>query len=194
MKDLDKRINDLVLKLNTVENIDKINIPILDGFKIVKNEITKDSNVILVATKGNTIEQFLTEGTIPEEVSIDEKIDEVIGNIDKQIKKNPLYKNKQYMKFYKTYKNKDFEFYIYIQDVITGTVTSTSFIRQINAYFIEPRGREFCQISLAAGRYKKGEEFKLINDIKNLEEDKITNILYVSLTNILDNMRYKDNN
>ena len=192
MEELDKRIYNFVSKLNTVENINRINIPILDDFKIVKNEITKDSNVILVATKGNTVEQFLTEGTIPEEVSLDEKIKEIISNIDKQIKNNPLYKNKKYMELYGEYENKDFNFKIYIQDVLTGTITSTSFIRQINAYFIEPIGREFCQISLAAGRYKKSNEFKTLDEIKNIKEDEINSSLYKSLITLLDNINYKE--
>ena len=191
MEKLEKKINDLVIKLNTVENIDKMNIPILDDFKVLRNEITKDSNVILVAKKDNTIEQFLTEGTIPEEVSIDEKVDEVISNIDRQIRNNPLYKNRQYMKFYKEYDNGTFKFLIYIQDILTGTKKSTSFVRQANAYFIEPNGREFCQVSIAAGRYAKSEETPIIDEIKDIENDKITTILIKNLYLILDNLKYK---
>ena len=191
MEKIDKRIKDMVLKLNTIENISKINIPILDDFKVLRNEITKDSNVILVAKKDNTIEQFLTEGTIPEEVSIDEKVDEVISNIDKQIKNNPLYKNRKYMNFYKEYDNGSFKFLIYIQDILTGTKTSTSFIRQINAYFIEPIGREFCQVSIAAGRYAKSEDTPLLDEIKEIEKDELTTILIKNLYIILDNLKYK---
>ncbi len=192
MEELDKRINKLINKLNTVENVNNLNIPILDGFKVLKNEIDSDSNIIFVASKDNIIEQFLTEGTIDETITIEKKINKIINEIDKQVKKNPLYKNKKYITKYKNYNNGTFDYNIYVQDIITGTSTSPSFIRQLNAYFIEPLGREFCQVSISAGRYKISKEFKLINDINKLEEDIIIKDLEKSLLYILDNLNYKN--
>ena len=192
MEELDKRIKKIINKLNTIENINNLEIPILDNFKVLKSEIDSESNVIFVASNGNTIEQFLTEGTVDETVKLENKIKEIINTINKQVKNNPLYKNRNYIKKYKTYNNGTFDFMIYIQDIITGTSTNTSFIRQLNAYFIEPEGREFCQVSLSAGRYRVFEEYKLINDINKLEEDKIIIELDKSLTKILDNLKYKN--
>ena len=192
MEELDKRIKKIINKLNTIENINDLEIPILDNFKVLKSEIDSESNVIFVASNGNTIEQFLTEGTVDETVKLENKIKEIIATINKQVKNNPLYKNRNYIKKYKTYNNGTFDFMIYIQDIITGTSTNTSFIRQLNAYFIEPEGREFCQVSLSAGRYRVSEEYKLINDINKLEEDKIIIELDKSLTKILDNLKYKN--
>ena len=77
MEELDKRVSKLINKLNTIENINNLDIPILDGFKVLKNEIDSESNIIFVAGKGNTIEQFLTEGTVDETVKLEDKIKEI---------------------------------------------------------------------------------------------------------------------
>ena len=192
MEELDKRVSKLINKLNTIENINNLDIPILDGFKVLKNEIDSESNIIFVAGKGNTIEQFLTEGTIDETVKLEDKIKEIEKLLDKQVKNNPLYKNKDYIKRYKKYNNGTFDFDIYVQDIIAGTSTSTSFVRQLNAYFIEPQGREFCQVAVSAGRYKVSDSFKLINDINKLEEDIIIKELDKALITILSNLKYKN--
>ena len=191
MEELDEKILKLVNKLNTIENVNNLDIPILDGFKVLKNEITSDSNIIFVAGKDNTIEQFLTEGTVDETVKVEDKIKEITKYLDNQVKNNPLYKNRKYITKYKQFNNGTFDFEIYVQDIITGTSTNTSFIRQLNAFFIEPQGREFCQVSLSAGRYRVSEKYKLINDIKKLNDDVIIKELDKALLIILNNLKYK---
>ena len=57
-------------KANTIQNVDRLLIPILEGFKVVKQDIfNKDSNTFFVAVKNNTLEQFQTDGELKEKES-----------------------------------------------------------------------------------------------------------------------------
>lgn len=181
-------------KANTIQNVDRLLIPILEGFKIVKQDVfNKDSNSFFVAMKNNTIEQFQTDGALREKESFEERIDKVLDEIKDSVKDNELYKgNNDYIVYYKNYDNNFFDFRIYLQDILVGTKEDLKFIRQINAFFVEGIGNEFCQISLASGQYKVSDKFKLLKDIKEYNKDEIIKGLDQGLKVIIDNIIYKD--
>lgn len=181
-------------KANTIQNVDRLLIPILEGFKVVKQDIfNKDSNTFFVAVKNNTLEQFQTDGELKEKESFEERIDKVIKDIKNTVKNNELYKgNNDFIVYYKNYDNNFFDFKIYIQDILVGTPDDPKFIRQMSAFFVEGIGNEFCQVSLAAGQYKVSDKYKLLKDIKEYNKDEIILSLEQGLKVIMDNIIYKD--
>ena len=181
---------DIAKKLNTIENINRLKIPILDGFELLEHD--KTSKIIFIAKKDNIIEQFLTDGALIDDETIDERIDKIILEITKEVGTKPLYKKGTIMKFLKLYSNEGIDYHIYVQDILKGTPSDRKLIRQLNAYFVEPVGKEFCQMSLATGLYPVGERFKLLKDIKDLKNDELTKTLEIGLDIILKNIKYKD--
>ncbi len=180
----------LAQDLNTKQNINRLNIPILDGFELIEHE--PNSKVIFIAKRDNIIEQLLTDGMLIDDETVDERIDKIINETTKNIGNKPLYKKGVIMKFFKTLKKSDFTYYIYVQDILKGTPSDRKLIRQLNAYFVEPIGKEFCQLSLATGFYPVGDRYKLLKDIDDLSKDELTKSLEIGLDLILKNISYKE--
>jgi len=189
---LERAIN-LAKNMNTLINYQSLAIPVLDDFILVQRNLTDPNHkVIFVAVKNNTMEQFIGDGILGEKESVDDRIEKIIGEIKEEIKDNELYKgNKEYLCYYKNYDNDNFDFKIYIQDILSGTPEDIKFARQLSAYFVEPKGNEFYQVSVAAGSYSTKEGYKLLRDIGNYEQDEIIKGLEQNLRLIMDNIIYK---
>ncbi len=185
--ELEEKVVQIAQLVEEAENdtLKDLFIPILDGFN--KTPDTDDKH--MVAVRGNTIEQFYNDGALKEGESLDEKIIKVQNETVESLPSKELYHDDAF-KFFEKYDTDIFEFYVYAQDILIGTKEDLSFIRQMNAYFISPVTNEFCQVSLAAGRYKVSDEHKLVKDIEKLEEDEITKGLIDGLRLIMDNIRY----
>ena len=59
----------------------------------------------------------------------------------------------------------------------------------MNAYFVEPKSKEFCQLSLAIGQYLKS-EYKLLREIDDLNRDVLIKNLEKAMMIIMDNIVY----
>ena len=189
-ENLEKALN-LAKKLNSISNAERLSIPVLDGFDITREE-QPYSNVVFLAQKDNMIEQFIVDGSLEDEETITQRIEKVVEAIRDKTDKNPLYEKENYIYNYRTYKNDLFDFYIYVQDIIIGTKKNKQFIRQLNAYFIEPEEKEFCQVSVASGPYIPSDDNPLISEIKELSSNRIINNIDSALNIILDNISYRD--
>ena len=177
-------------RMNTMDNLNRLNIPILDGFEILEHD--PNNKIIFIARKDNILEQLLTDGMLIDDETIDDRIEKVMSEITKETHSKPLYKKGVVIKFFKLITSEGIDFHIYVQDILKGTPSDKKLIRQLNAYFVEPVGKEFCQLSLAAGLYPVGERYKLLGDIINLNDDELTKSLEVGLDLILRNIKYKD--
>lgn len=165
-------------------------IPILDNFEIL--EQNKDlSSSFFVAKYHNNIEQFYVDGVLDENESLEDHIKKVNNSIEDNVSNNNLYQDKNYMIYFKAYQTSEFTFKIYLQDILTGTSDKLNFIRQITAYFINDQTNEFCQLSLASGPYEVNEQYKLLDNIQDLDKDIIIKNLDKSLTVIMDNIHYE---
>ncbi|MBQ4031440.1 MAG: hypothetical protein II625_06765 [Bacilli bacterium] len=181
-------------KMNTLIDFNLLSVPVLDDFILVQKNLTDpNNNIIFVAVKNNTLEQFLGDGMLEPNESFDDRIEKVINQMKEESKRSPLYEgNDEFLVYYKNYDNENFDFKIYVQDILTGTKDNLKFIRQMSAFFVEPKGNEFYQICMGAGAYAKSNKFKLLKDIKEYEKDEINIGLERNLKLIMDNLTYRD--
>ena len=184
---------ELAKNMNTLINYQSLAIPVLDDFIVVQRNLTDPNHkIIFVAIKNNTIEQFIGDGMLEAKESVDDRIEKVVKEIKEEVKDNKLYDgNEEYLCYYKNYDNDNFDFKIFVQDILSGTKEDIKFARQLSAFFVEPNGNEFYQISVAAGSYAVNKGYKLLKDIKNYEEDEIIKGLETNLKLIMDNIIYK---
>ena len=189
---MDKAI-EIAKNMNTMINYQSLAIPVLDDFIVVQRNLTDPNHkIIFVAVKNNTLEQFLGDGVLGEKESFDDRIEKVVNEIKEEVKTNKLYDgNKEFLCYYKNYDNDNFDFKIYIQDILSGNEEDIRFARQLSAFFVEPNGNEFYQISIAAGSYSVNKGYKLLKDINKYEEDEIVKGLEANLKIIMDNIIYK---
>ena len=182
----EKTIIEAATKTNSLVNIQDLTIPVLDDF-VVQQNVKMDSKFIFVATKNGAVEQFLTDGQLIDDEDFEERVEKVLNGIRREVRNNPLYEgNGRYIDFYKFHKTDLFNFKIYIQDIL---IDKEHFIRQMNAYFVEPKSKEFCQLSLAIGQYLKS-EYKLLREIDDLNKDVLIKNLEKAMMIIMDNIVY----
>ena len=180
--------------MNTLINFNLLSVPVLNDFILVQKNLTDPNNkIIFVAMKNNTLEQFLGDGVLAQNESFEDHLDKVINQMKEESKKSNLYEgNDEFLVYYKNYDNENFDYRIYVQDILTGSQDKLKFVRQMSAFFVEPTGNEFYQVSVAAGQYVKSNKFKLLKDIKNYEQDEIIRGLEKNLKQIMDNITYRD--
>ncbi len=182
----DDIVFEAVVKSNSLANVMDLTIPVLDGF-VVQQNIKLNSKHIFVATKDGAIEQFLTDGTLADGEDFEERVEKVLNGVRREVRNNPLYAgNGRYLDFYKFHKNNLFNFKLYVQDII---IDKTHFVRQMNAYFIEPKSNEFCQLSLSIGQYLRS-EFKLLREMDDYKQDVLIKSLEEAMVLIMDNIVY----
>ena len=165
-------------------------IPILDNFEVMAEGNERNNN-FFVAKYENTLEQFINDGFLKETETFEEHIKQVNLSIKNAVSDNELYKDKNFIMYYKTYETTEFLFKIYLEDILVGTTEHLNFVRQMNAYFVNNQTNEFCQISLATGPYSPSERFKLLDNIQDIDNDELVKILDKSLTVIMNNIRYE---
>jgi len=184
----------LAKSMNTLTNLEKITIPVLDGFELEEINLTDPNHrTVFIAKKNNTLEQFFGDGALNENESFDDRVELVVKQMTEKLKKLPVYEgNNEFLVYYKNYDSPYFDFKIYIQDILTGTKEKIMFTRQLSAFFVEPQGNEFYQISVSAGKYAVSEEHKLLKDIEDYEKDEINIGLDDALTLIMDNITYRE--
>lgn len=168
------------------ESLRHLFIPILDGFETTPDTTTDK----MVAVKGNTLEQFIIDGVLNRGERVEDRIEKVEQSLQDELPNKELYSGPM-LRYIEDYETDFFNFKIYAQDILAGTKDELFFIRQINGYFVNPTTNEFCQISIAAGRYRVNETNKLLKDIEDLEEDVITSDLRKALMIIMDNIKYE---
>lgn len=168
-------------KMNYISK-NELYIPILDGFKIT---ITNKNGFSASNNKG-ILEQFLFEDALEDSETINDRIDKVINSSIDFAKQNNVSLTKENILFVQDYKT-IFDFKIYIQDI---DIFQNKFIRQVNAYFVEPKTNIFYQISIAAGPYFYSSENFTVSKISNVEDNIFIKPLLEMLKTILKNIKY----
>ena len=93
--------------------------------------------------------QVAIDGEMQLGETFENRIQRVVDKtVDYMKKSNCSHPDKNYF-YLKDYTNGAFNFKIYVQDIVTGGRV----IRMLNAFFIEPKYKEFYQISFSAGPF-----------------------------------------
>ena len=160
-------------------------IPLLKELKV---RSVDDPHVVLFADGDYLCEQLINDGFI-EEKDVDLHIDRVIDNAKsfmKDIRCKELDKN---FLFHKELKTSLFHFKIYVQDIVFDD-DGYKIIRQFNAYFYEPRMKDFYQFSLSSGPYDYSTTTIQVGEI-NLISDEITKKLDHQMDLLLNYIKYQ---
>lgn len=160
-------------------------IPLLKGLEV--REID-DPQVVLFADNENLCEQLINDGFILEK-DVDDRIQLVIEKTKafmrdihcKELEKNFL--------FHKKIDTSLFHFQVYVQDIVFND-DGLKIIRQFNAYFYEPKMKDFYQFSLSGGPYDYSTTTIRVGEI-DLVDDEITKKLGHQMDLLLNNLKYQ---
>ncbi len=172
--------------MNYRQHASQLKIPILNGFNVEKND---NPQTILLASGHGYTEQLISDGFI-EEGEFEERIKLAINKSKEFMKDNGLDDVDNSFTYFKDYHNGLFHFKVYIQDMIINDGNDRKIIRQMNAYFIEPKMHDFYQLSLAVGPFKMPTKFLKIEK-SELKNDKVTQTLNNLMKKLLINLKYK---
>lgn len=169
-----------------------LSIPLLNQLKQVESD---DPQVVLYAiSEDQTIdEQLLITSPLFEGETFDMRINHTIADLNKTLLDSPQYLEGTQCFFYKDYKNKDFDFKVYVQDVIAKTnETKTVILRMVLAYFLEPKFNVVYRLSITCGPFNYPSNDLILGKV-DLENDKVTKILIGLLEQLMDNLVYRTN-
>ncbi len=165
-----KIINDL--------NSQSIFIPLIDGFTIQ----IKNKNGFLAANKLNFTEQFVSK---KKNNNLDELIEMDIKSSIEYGKIRDITLDNDNIKFIKEI-NYCFKFKLYVMDLI---LNNDSYIRKIDAYFINDRNGTFNVITLATCPFSLNNTTILLKNIDDYSSDRIIKYLEESMLLIIKNIK-----
>ena len=190
----EQNINDTAIKMAQTLNLklhaEQLFIPLINNFKI---EQVQDPQMILSATDGMFIEQLVSDGPMNPNETFEQRINLVEKNTLNFMKSHSSLNNEQNLFFYKDYSNGIFNYKIYVQDFIVNVQNTTKVIRQLNAYFIEPKFNDFYQLTIASPALQMPTEILKLG-VVDIASDQITQSLDNLLKLLMDNLKYKDDN
>ena len=149
-----------------------LDVPILNGLKIIP--IDNQPNLIFLAKDDIVIEQFLCDGTLNNNETFEDRINNVLNSNSKSNNDNL---NVMEPKYIRDYGNDIFNYKIYSQDLV---INNTKVIKQVYAFFVDKNTNTFYQISLSMGQF----------NIEEFNNDNISNELYNMLILIIHNIKY----
>lgn len=144
-------------------------IPILEGYNLIENP---PRALFIAKAEDNSTEQYIEEGKLRNNESYTERLDNIIHTTEEMLEYNNFQKTK--LLFIKDYETELLKFKIYLQD----NIKDNQCIRQLNAYFIDPKSNYIYQIILSAPPLN-------INDIN----DNVLKNIYRRLSTILNNIK-----
>ena len=172
--------------LNYKKHAEILNVPIIQGFEI-KND--NNPQTILLAAKEGFVEQLVSDGPIGND-NFEDRVNLVINNTKQFMKNNSEENVDNSFIYYKDYSNGLFNFKIYVCDMVMTVTGERKIIRQFNAYFVEPKMRDFYQLSLSAGPFAFPTE-QLKAGTLDLVNDQTTILLNNLMQVLMDNLKYK---
>ena len=179
MSDKDEIIRNIAADLNTYLDADILDVPIIDHFKVQEGF---SPNIMFVAVSDDDyIEQLVFDSVLPEEMTVEQKIDQVITDTIQEMKNNELNNPEENLFYYKDHKAL-FDYKVYVQNFVKDIEDSTILIKQFNVYFMEPKTRNFYQLSLSSGPM----------DYNTVDQKELEKQLYFILEKILDDISYSE--
>lgn len=178
---------DITNLMNYRKHAEILSIPVLDKFEIKRDD---NPRTILLATREGIVEQLIVDGHI-EVNQFDERITSVINSSKKFMEKSGCQNVENSFIYYDEYNNGVFIFKLYFSDMIIPKNGKFQIIRQLNAYFIEPKMKDFYQLSLSVGPFKyPNEELKV--GVIDLNNDLVSRSLIELMKKLMNNLKYKN--
>lgn len=147
-------------------------IPILDGYSLVDNPVKA---LFVAKAEDNSTEQYIEEGKLRDNESYSERLQNIIQT-QESLQESHNFQKSPFL-FIKDYETDILKFKIYLQD----NVREGQCIRQLNAYFLDPKSNFIYQIVLSAPPL----------NIKDINDNVLKNI-YRRLSTILNNIKYNN--
>ena len=185
-KDLHQTAADAARIMNYRKHAEQLSVPVLKGF-----ERKDDGNplTILLAEGYGFTEQLTSDGHI-ESDQFEQHVDLAINNTKQFMLNNGCENVDGSFIYYKDYKSETFQFKLYFCDMIAQVGGERKIIRQLIAYFFEPKMRDFYQLTLSVGPFAMPTE-KLKPGIIDLQDDQVTATLDKMMTTLMDNIQYR---
>lgn len=170
--------------INYKLHAEQLDIPILEGFQI---EEIDNPRTILFAIGKEYIEQITSDGFVGKG-EFEERINYIIDCTKVFMRDNKCENVDDSFTFYEDYNNGIFDFKLYFQDMIIPLVNEIRIVRSLNAFFIEPKMKDFYQVTLSASPIVLS-----TNEPKKIdsEYDKVSSNLDILMKKILSNLKYK---
>ena len=178
--------SDMARLINYKLHAQILDIPVFVGFQ---EKQPNDSQTILLATKDEITEQLVSDGYI-EKDDFENRIELVINNTKEWMKSNGFSNVNDSFMYYKDYSNGIFDFKIYFQNMIRMNDSKKYVIRNVIAYFYEPRFQDFYQFQIGEYFDYPLENFKL-GEI-DLDNDEAAKTLVKMMNKLLVDLKYKD--
>lgn len=173
--------------MNYRMHAEQLLVPMLDDF-----EVKDDGNpqTIMLAEGHGFTEQLTSDGYI-EDGQFDQRIDLVINNTKQFMEISGCENVDDSFIYYKDYDNGVFKFKMYVCDMVIQAGSEKKIIRQLIAYFVEPKMHDFYQFSLSAGPFAMPTEQLKPGSI-DLQNDQVMIALDNLMKILMDNLKYKD--
>ena len=178
---------DMARMMNYRLHAEQLFVPVLNGFQI---ENDNNPQTILLASGHGYIEQLTSDGHI-DDGQFEQRIDLVIKNTKDFMRSNNCENVDNSFIYYKDYNNGIFNFKLYFQDMIIPVQNEKKVIRNLLAYFVEPKMHDFYQFSLGAGPFTMTTELLKVGTV-DLQSDQVTMALDKLMKQLLDNLKYKN--
>jgi len=179
--------NDMARIANYRLHAENLSVPVMNGFEVLNNN---NPQTILLATGHGFTEQLVSDGHI-EDGEFEKRIELVITKTKDFMKANGLENVENSFIPYKEYNSEVFNYKLYVQDLIIPSNGEKSVIRNMIAFFVEPRMKDFYQLCIGVGPLKMPTEQLKIGVI-DLQNDLITQSLDNIMKTLMDNLKYKN--
>lgn len=178
---------DMARFMNYGSHAEQLAIPLLNNFNVIKSE---NPQVVFVSSAEAFVYQVVSDGPLRSEETFDDRVNLVVRNTKEYMKQQNMDDVDKSFFFYKDYKNDTFGFKVYVQDLILTMDNQKKVVRQLNAYFVEPRFNDFYQVTVSAGPFSMPTQMLKLGTV-DLENDQITKILDTMMDNVLNNLKYR---
>ncbi len=178
---------DIARMMNYRLHAEQLFVPLLNGFQI---ENDNNPQTILLASGHGYIEQLTSDGYI-DDGQFEQRIDLVIKKTKDFMRSNSCENVDNSFIHYKDYNNGIFNFKLYFQDIIIPVQNGKKVIRNLLAFFVEPKMHDFYQFSLGAGPFTMPTELLKVGMV-DLQSDQVTIALDKLMMLLLNNLKYKN--
>lgn len=178
---------DMARLMNYGLHAEQLAIPLLNNFNVTQS---KNPQIVFMSSAEAFVYQVVSDGPLRIGETFDDRVNLVVRNTTEYMRQQNMDDVDKSFFFYKDYKNDTFSFKIYVQDLILMMDSQKKVIRQLNAYFVEPKFNDFYQITVSAGPFPMPTQMLKLGTV-DLANDKITQILDTMMNNVLSNFKYR---